>query len=132
MSGLNRQLARLNSIAKGAGSVRVPTNVTGLSLRLSTRRPAKGAKSFWRENLPQVQFHNPSLPITVKKVTAEQEAAGEKISLSISFEDGTSKSVETTERTSEQILEDFVAASGASQVPENEIPVLKRPSFHDL
>lgn len=87
-SGISRQIARLNSIASGPGAIKLPANITRLNLKFeknAINRGHLGAQRFWKDMLPQVQFHNPQIPISVQRYLKENAEAGEKPGLSITM-----------------------------------------------
>ncbi|KAJ1942000.1 hypothetical protein FBU59_003336 [Linderina macrospora] len=55
----------LFALENGLGATRLSPKIAGLSLTLSQRTRASGARHFWREHLRRIQFANPALPITV-------------------------------------------------------------------
>ncbi|KAJ1935554.1 hypothetical protein EC988_008450, partial [Linderina pennispora] len=55
----------LSALESGLGATRLSPNISGLTLTLSQRTRASGARHFWREHLRRIQFANPALPITV-------------------------------------------------------------------
>lgn len=129
-SKIPRQLARLNVISSGPGAVRVPADVksVNLSFKFQNSHGHMGPRKFWQANLPQIQFHNPTLPISVNRTYANslEEHASIPAVLSIKFENGSEKSVNVKNKFSLDILEDFIRLSGATKVPLEEQPVLKK------
>ncbi|KAI8325667.1 hypothetical protein GQ54DRAFT_191332 [Martensiomyces pterosporus] len=59
---IDRILARLET---GLGATQLSPNVQSLTLTLSQRTRASGARHFWREHLRRLQYANPNLPIVV-------------------------------------------------------------------
>lgn len=101
-------------------------------------------RKFWRENLPRVQFFNPSLPITVIRVEPEAGEAkqvpavlkvefstytrshcmtlhvyrGLVLILTLTTEDGEVKKVDVKHKHSSEILKLFVKMTGATPAEE--------------
>lgn len=67
-----RQIYQLNKISRGPAAVRLPPNVQSINLSFKAQNANghMGPRKFWREFLPQVQFHNPNLPISVNRIHA--------------------------------------------------------------
>ncbi|KAJ1956966.1 hypothetical protein GGI12_005163 [Dipsacomyces acuminosporus] len=59
---IDRILAKLET---GLGATQLSSGVQSLTLTLSQRTRASGARHFWREHLRRIQYANPALPITV-------------------------------------------------------------------
>ncbi|KAJ1796689.1 hypothetical protein LPJ59_003596 [Coemansia sp. RSA 2399] len=55
-------LARLET---GLGATKLSSQVQQVTLTLSQRTRASGARHFWHEHLRQLQYANPALPIQV-------------------------------------------------------------------
>ncbi|KAJ1665445.1 hypothetical protein IW140_003414 [Coemansia sp. RSA 1813] len=59
---IERILARLET---GLGATQLSSQVQKVTLTLSQRTRASGARHFWREHLRRLQYANPALPIQV-------------------------------------------------------------------
>ncbi|KAJ2786891.1 hypothetical protein GGI15_001160 [Coemansia interrupta] len=59
---IDKILAQLET---GLGAARISPKVKSVTLTLSQRTRAPGARHFWREHLRRIQYANPSLPIAV-------------------------------------------------------------------
>ncbi|KAJ1894278.1 hypothetical protein LPJ66_005285 [Kickxella alabastrina] len=59
---IERILAQLET---GLGAVKLSPKVKSVTLTLSQRTRAPGARHFWREHLRRIQYANPALPIEV-------------------------------------------------------------------
>lgn len=116
---MQRQVAKLNSITTGAGAIRFPNDVSRLELRLNKLVNAQtiGAKHFWREDLPPIQFYNPQIPISVRRF---EVANPRKSELIIEYKDGSSKTLATENKPQSQILKELVDMTGALEIQENE------------
>ncbi|KAI9500216.1 hypothetical protein GGI25_005222 [Coemansia spiralis] len=55
----------LGNLESGLGANKLSSKVQSLTLTLSQRTRASGARHFWREHLRRIQFANPNLPIHV-------------------------------------------------------------------
>ncbi|KAI1010763.1 hypothetical protein LB503_005481 [Fusarium chuoi] len=64
--------SRLNQIISlrcGPGAAILPPEVTRIHMDFATsfKNGHMGAKKFWRENLPRLKYHNPSVPMIVNR-----------------------------------------------------------------
>lgn len=88
-SKLSRHIQRLNLLSSGPGSVTVSPKVKSVELIFKQRSPKGhlGARRFWRDNLPRIQFHNPALPIQVMRIEPEtkEEAAAVPALLRVNY-----------------------------------------------
>ncbi|ODQ56723.1 hypothetical protein WICANDRAFT_107655 [Wickerhamomyces anomalus NRRL Y-366-8] len=121
-SRFTRQITRLNLISSGPGSVTVGQNVKNVELlfkRLNTDGHM-GARKFWRENLPRVQFHNPALPIQVTRVEVANASEHAKVPaiLKVTYADGKTAQVDVKNKHSSDILNDFINLTGAKPAKE--------------
>ncbi len=125
---VSRQVARLNNISFGPGAIKVPSNVVEIDLlfKIMNKDGHMGARKFWQQNLPQIQFHNPNLPIKVQRVRVEKPEDHARIpaTLTIKFNDGSEQTINCKYRHSNEILEDFIDKTRASKVPVTEIPLI--------
>lgn len=126
-----KQFTRLNLLANFPESaVRMPTSVKSLDLvfKDDNKHGHMGAKKFWRNNLPTIQFHNPSLPITVTRVHAstDEESLKCPAQLTVSLENGETHKIDMKHRFYNDIMAELKEVTGAEPVPELEIPVLQR------
>ncbi|KAJ1647717.1 hypothetical protein J3B02_004398 [Coemansia erecta] len=55
----------LSKLETGLGATRLSPSIRSVTLTLSQRTRAPGARHFWRENLRRIQYANPNLPIEV-------------------------------------------------------------------
>uniref|UniRef100_A0A060TB68 ARAD1B05918p n=1 Tax=Blastobotrys adeninivorans TaxID=409370 RepID=A0A060TB68_BLAAD len=124
---LLRQINKLNAIACGPGAIRMPKEVSRLQVAFRNRssNADKGTREFWKTFLPQVQFHNPNLPIAVTRY--EQDA--QSPSITVQFADGTEKKLDTKKKTATQVLKLLLSNSGATQVAEDELPKIEMPQY---
>jgi hypothetical protein len=60
-----RNIKQMNKIASGPGALKVPSSVSSIKLQFSPKNLE--ARHFWKQVLPQIQFHNPELPIAVQR-----------------------------------------------------------------
>lgn len=135
-SRVPRQLAFLNRIARGPGAVKLPSNIQAINLafKFQNSNGHMGPRKFWRENLPQVQFHNPSIPISVQRkwATNNEEKSSIPATLTILFSDGSQKSVNVQHKHSSDILAQFIEITGATPVPLEDQPLLKKLDAADI
>lgn len=112
--GLTRQLLQLSRISCGPGAIAMPSNVT--KLRFEFLDGAKGPKTFWRQHLPQVQFHNPSLPITVIKHSQEAKPNFPPEFI-VDFANGQQKRLKLGSMGWEKYIDELVKLTDAKEVP---------------
>ncbi|KAF4471459.1 ribosomal MRP49 [Fusarium albosuccineum] len=64
-------LRRLINIQCGPGAAVLPPEVTRIHMDFarSLKGGHMGARKFWRENLPRLKYHNPSVPMIVNRHT---------------------------------------------------------------
>ncbi|KAI8720449.1 L51-S25-CI-B8 domain-containing protein [Fusarium sp. LHS14.1] len=61
-------LRRLINIKCGPGAAVLPPEVTRIHMDFAkSLKGHMGAKKFWRENLPRLKYHNPSVPMIVNR-----------------------------------------------------------------
>ncbi|KAF4948734.1 hypothetical protein FGADI_9389 [Fusarium gaditjirri] len=63
------KLRALVSLRCGPGAAILPPEVTRIHMDFATsfKNGHMGAKKFWRENLPRLKYHNPSVPMIVNR-----------------------------------------------------------------
>lgn len=117
--GVTRQLNRLNALTSGPGAIRLPADVLRLELRLNrfVGENNIGAKQFWRNDLPPIQFYNPQLPISVRRFEPENARKSEII---VEFSDGSSKVISADNKQPSQILKELVEETGAFEIDADE------------
>lgn len=137
-SGITRQIMLLNKISNGPGALRLPAAAKALDLQFFTNRSDRnnatvsGAAEFWKENLPQIQFYNPGLAISVREFRPQDADKGRKSFLKLTNDDGSVKQFDVRDKTPEQILESLRSDFGAQEVDSSEIRVLKVPGDRSL
>ncbi|KAG4256265.1 hypothetical protein FPRO04_03172 [Fusarium proliferatum] len=65
----NKLRAKIISLRCGPGAAILPPEVTRIHMDFATsfKNGHMGAKKFWRENLPRLKYHNPSVPMIVNR-----------------------------------------------------------------
>ncbi|KAK7207483.1 hypothetical protein BZA70DRAFT_271430 [Myxozyma melibiosi] len=126
-SRITRQIAHLKKIALGKAAVEVP-KMTSLSLEFKIRNSHghMGARKFWKEHLPSLQFHNPEVPMTVKLIpepASEKEAMRAPSVLRAEFSNRAPVVIDMKNRQSEEILAEFIEASQSKPVKLQTFPV---------
>ncbi|KAF5672245.1 ribosomal MRP49 [Fusarium denticulatum] len=63
------KLRAIISLRCGPGAAILPPEVTRIHMDFATsfKNGHMGAKKFWRENLPRLKYHNPSVPMIVNR-----------------------------------------------------------------
>lgn len=74
---------KLALIRSGFGAAVLPANVRALRLKLAHRIDDghMGARKFWREHLPRLQYHNPGLQVQVVR----EQIKGGPATLTVEF-----------------------------------------------
>lgn len=121
-----KQLARFNEIANYEGSAYQFPQVDKLELvfKNHTAYGHMGARKFWRNNLPTVNFHNPDMGIEVKRVqceTKEQQHQCPSV-LKVHFKDGNVKEIDCKDRQHADIMTELVDVAKGVAVPDEQIP----------
>ncbi|KAJ2613332.1 hypothetical protein H4S08_002265 [Coemansia sp. RSA 1365] len=98
----------LSRIETGLGATKLPSSVAAVTLTLSQRTRASGARHFWHEHLRRVQFANPLLPIVVN---FPREPCVPN--LEIKFADDSVKSFSTEGMHSDDICKRFLKDTGS-------------------
>lgn len=135
-SRLPRQLAVLNRISSGSAAVALPKNVASVALafKFQNCNGHMGPRKFWQTCLPQVQFNNPSVPISVSRVWASSKTDHADIpaTLTVNFTDGSSKSVNVQHKHSDAILAEFISLANATPIPVDQQVILKNKDESDM
>lgn len=65
---------QLSSLRNGPGAATLPPTVTRLHLEFAHKQDKghAGSRKFWRDHLPSLKYHNPSVPMIVNR-TRDQE-----------------------------------------------------------
>ncbi|ODQ67970.1 mitochondrial MRP49p [Nadsonia fulvescens var. elongata DSM 6958] len=126
---ITKQISALNRICRGPGAVKLPNDITGLKLQFKYQNSNghMGAKKFWRETLPQIQFHNPAIPMAVIRTEAATVEENQTIpaTLLVRYSNGEEKSLDIKEKHSSVILNEFIQLTKAQKVAEKDIPYLR-------
>ncbi|KAF2460454.1 hypothetical protein BDY21DRAFT_335489 [Lineolata rhizophorae] len=72
-----RKVKALLGIRVGPGSVILPKEIKKVHLQVpwSTANGGMGAKKFWRNCLPRLQFRNPAIPMRVARIRSIEDPA---------------------------------------------------------
>ncbi|KAF2651950.1 hypothetical protein K491DRAFT_696012 [Lophiostoma macrostomum CBS 122681] len=64
-----RNLRELLWVRIGPGALLLPKEVTKLGLEFSKNKVGghMGPRKFWREMLPRIKFHNPTIPVEIRR-----------------------------------------------------------------
>ncbi|VVT55006.1 mitochondrial 54S ribosomal protein mL61 [Magnusiomyces paraingens] len=134
-SRVPRQIALLNRISSGPAAVNLPTKVSSiaLSFKFQNSNGHMGARRFWQLYLPQVQFNNPQVPISINRFWANnrEEHANIPATLTITFADGSSKAIPVQHKHSDEILKEFIEAAGATPIPIEQQVIIKKSDESD-
>lgn len=113
--GVKRQLQRLNAITTGAGAIQLPQSVKRVDLlfQKSVKDQCVGAKHFWRQYLPPIQFYNPDVTISVRRY----EDNAQRPLLTLEFAEGNKKEIPIANKSADELLE-ILEKEGAVKVAE--------------
>lgn len=80
-------------------------------------------RKFWKENLKTIYFHNPELPIEVKRIECptKDEQLQCPCLIKVHFKDGKVENVDGKDQHSSKIMQQLVEVTGAEKVPAEEI-----------
>ncbi|KAG0001430.1 hypothetical protein BGZ80_006182 [Entomortierella chlamydospora] len=83
----------VNDLRNGLGAIRLRPDVKKVTLTFSGKSDNAGARYFLRENMPRIQYNNPTIQFEVNKL----KEAGVSPELTVEF--GTCHSLAPTSRT---------------------------------
>ncbi|KAF9585072.1 hypothetical protein BGW38_004005 [Lunasporangiospora selenospora] len=103
--------SRLGSIVSdlrnGLGAVRLRPDVRKVTLRYSGKSDNAGARYFARENLPRIQYNNPSILVEVQKL----KEAGVVPELTVEFANSDVKKISCSRIQSSEICKQFLSVT---------------------
>ncbi|GAO47989.1 hypothetical protein SAICODRAFT_31762 [Saitoella complicata NRRL Y-17804] len=110
----------LRNIRVGPGAAVFSPQVKALSLtfRFENYAGQMGARVFFRENLPRIQYHNPTLPITVTRDHAKDNAC----KMIVTMADGTTQEISMLRKESSRICSELLSVAKATPYTEAEEP----------
>ncbi|CAN3372643.1 hypothetical protein DIURU_004864 [Diutina rugosa] len=130
-----RQVARLNQIAGTTETAfrMDPSKIKAIELVLvqkNVHQPSSGLRKFWKQNLPTLQFHNNDVRFTMTRVKTASKDELAKVPASVVIHKvGDDKVVvNCLDRSPKDILRKVVHATGATPVPDAEIPRIAQPT----
>ncbi|KAI8879178.1 hypothetical protein K501DRAFT_336274 [Backusella circina FSU 941] len=99
----------IKQLTTGPGASKLPSNVSKIALTfaLKGKNESAGARHFLQENLPRIQYNNPSIEYEVNKVLDNTI----KPSVTVHFSTGSSKSFEIPRVHSDSICERVFSAT---------------------
>ncbi|PRT56139.1 54S ribosomal protein MRP49, mitochondrial [Wickerhamiella sorbophila] len=111
--GVKKQLQRLNTLTTGPGALTLPKSLTRVDLMFqkSVKEQGIGAKQFWRQYLPPIQFYNPDVVISVRRF----EDASQRPLLTLEYAEGNKKEIPIATKSAEEVLE-ILVKEGAEKV----------------
>ncbi|KAF2766038.1 hypothetical protein EJ03DRAFT_354280 [Teratosphaeria nubilosa] len=110
---------KLLAIRLGSGALLLPKDVTRLHLRFARHIEGghMGPRKFWRHELVRLQYHNPSIPMTVDRSASSTDPA----TLSIHFApDDRVQTIDMKNRSNSEILERLQQITKATVVEPTE------------
>lgn len=128
MSRVTRQLKFLNKISAGTPKSQILVNpekcaALNLTFQYQNHNGHMGARKFWHEYLPTLQFYNPSLQIRVTRVKNEDKKdVGVPCILQVLAKDGNvTSTVEMRNKDKDVIMDEFLTIVEHEKVPESDI-----------
>lgn len=119
------QAKRLLDIRTGPGSLSVPAQFTALELSFAQRNTNghMGPRKFAQINLPRIQFRNPNLEISVKRIKDPQDLKNEKTGATMTIKSTSTADSKTTSIKglhSDEILKKFIEMTGSREAVDTE------------
>lgn len=70
-------MIQLLNLKLGSGAIVLPNDVKQLHLQFAPKinNGHAGARKFWRNALPRLKYHNPSIPVTVTRIKDQESPA---------------------------------------------------------
>lgn len=127
MSRVVKQLKYINKISSTTIKPQVvldSTKYNGLNLTFQVQNfnGHMGARKFWHEYLPTLQFYNPSLPINVSRIKNEDKKVTVPCLLEVLAADGTvAEKISMKDKASSEIMDEFLSKVEHTRVPEEEV-----------
>lgn len=120
IAGSSKNAYRLGENTKKIELVLLEKNIIG---------PRTGLKNFLKLQLPTLKFHNDNVDFFCTRVRATTKEDIAKVPTKIIIHDASSNKTEIDCHSLDEnkILKKLVAATGATPVPESEIPHLQHP-----
>ncbi|KAI8596603.1 hypothetical protein EDD21DRAFT_419507 [Dissophora ornata] len=97
----------VNDLRSGLGAIRLRSDVKKVSLTFSRKSDNAGARYFLRENMPRIQYNNPSILFEVKKV----KEAGVAPELTVEFANNDIKTIPCSRIQSSEICKQFLTVT---------------------
>ncbi|KAF8923720.1 hypothetical protein BGZ58_002621 [Dissophora ornata] len=85
----------VNDLRSGLGAIRLRSDVKKVSLTFSRKSDNAGARYFLRENMPRIQYNNPSILFEVKKVKEAGVAPELTVEFGMSMGKGANNDIKT-------------------------------------
>ncbi|QLL31485.1 hypothetical protein HG536_0B03480 [Torulaspora globosa] len=128
MSSVAKQLKFLNKISSTTKQAQILLDATKysgvkLTFQVENHHGHMGARKFWREYLPTLQFYNPNFRIDVIRIKNENtKFAGVPCTLEIvSNEDKVIKHIDMRNKTDDIIMKEFLEKVEHEPVPEESL-----------
>lgn len=133
-SSLSKQISRLNIIAgKPNTAFKFGSDVKKIELVLLEKNvmgPAIGLKKFWRVHLPTLKFHNDDVEFFCTRVLANSKEEIRKVPAKVIIHDSSNNTSEfdCASLDKDRILKKLVRITGATPIPQSEIPHIQHPN----
>lgn len=128
-SPIQKQLFRLNTInGTLSRAFKFGPDVKKIQLNILHKRtygPTVGIIKFWRMWLPILKFHNDDTDFVVTrfKANTKEELSNVKTTITVHNSNGTSDVINCANRHTDEIIENLVKYTKATEIPKDEIPV---------
>ncbi|AMD20368.1 HDL376Cp [Eremothecium sinecaudum] len=126
MSSIKKQLQAINKISLTPKSQIIVNNANVASLKLTFQYDNfdghMGARKFWHNYLPTLQFYNPRLPIEVTRIVNKDKNKRIPCTLNILGHDGRiAHEVDMRNKRDDEIMEELLTVLDHKPVPKDEI-----------
>lgn len=126
MPGVTKQLRFLNKISSTTIKPQIIIGHSVTSIKLTFQQQSHnghmGARKFWRNFLPTIQFYNPTLPIIVHRISNEDKKQQVPCCLEILGADSKLiHSIEMCNKSDVAIMDELLVNIEHNRVPDTEI-----------
>ncbi|KAF9931902.1 hypothetical protein FBU30_009323 [Linnemannia zychae] len=110
---MSRLISVVNDLRNGLGAVKLRPDVKKVTLVFSRKSDNAGARYFLRENMPRLQYNNPTIQFEVQKL----KEAGVVPELTIEFANNDIKKISCSRIQSSEICKQFLVATTQGSAP---------------
>lgn len=126
MSKVIRQLNFLNKISSATTEAQVVLNPAkyqrlALTFQVKNHNGHMGARKFWRDYLPTLQFYNPGLRIDVTRIKNDSKTVSVPCKLEVFDDKGVLDEIDMRDQQAAEIMDKVLQKLDHTRVPEAEI-----------